>query len=1358
MPLLLLRRLAGDPAAPDPEQAPVAERIPAAVMFADISGYTKITEELAAQGPVGVERLSALLNTFFGRLIDRVRAHGGDVAKFAGDALVAVWPVGHADGGPLTALVRAAACALSARQGLHEQEIAPGVRLSLRVGLGVGEVVVLPVGGVGGRAELFVAGEAVVRAAQAEQGAPRGGVALSPEAAQLLRGRARARLREGDPPLLDGVDQPLTLRAPPLPPLTPALESALRAFVPAVVRSGVDAGLRSFEAELRRVSVLFVGLRRVSGEDPWRAHRAVVAIEEELERYEGAVHHLSVDEKGPALVAVFGLPPLAHEDDPARAALAALGVRAALGEQGISAALGVATGEIFCGSVGTERRREYTLIGATVVRAARLMQAAVAGVLCDATTWEAARDRVKFDPPRHVPMKGQERPVEAYAAVARRRLSLRPGEAGHALVGRHEERARLLRAVSALGEAGQGGVIAVEADHGFGKSHLVDLAVARARELGLPVLRGAAEAVEATTPYYPWRRALAFQLPSGGTAGDSMVLQAGLLQHLSRDDELLDRAPLLDALVPMGLAESALTRQLSGEARAAATRDLILRLMHRMSGGRPLVIVLEDVHWMDSASWALAVAASRRLRPILLIFTMRPVEEAPPAWAELRSGPAFQKIRLGPLKPEEVAALICQQLDVEQIPGPVLELVHQRAAGHPQLSLELVYALRDAGVIRVSDGRCRLALGRDLSTIELPETVAGLVRSRIDQLPEEARLVLKVASVIGRSFPLRMLAAILPVPLDRARLHQRLDELTRASMLEPVAGAAEPCWAFKDAITQQVACNLMLQAQRRPLHRALAERYEDTHPAERAGYTALLAFHWREAGEPAAAVPWLERAGEQALGGGAWREAAGFFAEALRMAEEAEAAGRPLELAPLAKARWRRCLGRALVQSGRLAEGSEALEGALQALGWPLPRGEGAQRLALVLALAGLALAGLLPRRTLEGPAAERGVEALRASEILAEMAYFDGQARRTFLLVLRAAALARRLPPCPELARAEASLALCWAAVPLPTAAQRALRRAAALAEGLGDAATAWVSLVQGQISAAVARWEPALEALERAARLNRALGDQRHLALGQAAAALVHYHRGEDALAMAAAEEVEAAGERCGDASFLASSYRVRAMVLTRQQRPVEALAQLERALALPDLVPSRATEIASLGERALALWRAGLPEEAVGAAREVGRVAGLTRPTAAHTLSGLAGAAEVLLAAAAGGERALQAEAARAVRRLERLAAIYPLARPEAGLRRGQLLHLRGQPRRAARRWAAALREAERLAMPMQQVALHLALGREGPEAGRAGHLAAAERVLGSQRTLCDERTLTGPPTAPPPRALDAGPALE
>ncbi len=1342
VPLLLLRRLAVDPAPPDPTQSPVAERVPAAVMFTDISGYSRITEQLARQGPKGVEALSNLLDVFFGRLIERVRGHGGDVAKFAGDALVAVWTVGEADGGLATAVSRAAACALAVRRTLHDQEIAPGYRLSLRVGLGVGEVVACPVGGRDGRAELFVAGDAVISAARAEQEAPRGGVALSKEVAALLGDRAKLRSQPGGAPLLEALNQQLTLRALAPPPLTTKMTDALRCFVPAVVTARMDGGMAGFEAELRRISVVFVHLQRLGTDDLNLIHRAVVAIQEVLSRYEGSLHHVSVDEKGPALVAAFGLPPRAHSDDPARAAMAALGIRAALGELGVSAALGVSTGEVFCGSVGHERRREYTLVGSAVVRAARLMQAAVAGVLCDEPTWEVAQERVKFESPRSIPMKGQEGTVRVYAPTARRRLTLRQEEAGHALVGRRKEREALRRALGALVEEGQGCVIAIEAEHGFGKSHLVDEAVARARELGLTVLRGAADGVEATTPYFPWRRALAFQLPSGGAAGDSMVLQEGLLLHLSRDTALLDRAPLLDALVPMGLPENEITRQLVGEARAAATRDLILRLIHKMSGGKPLIIALEDVHWMDTASWALCVAAWRRLRPIVLLMTMRPMTEVSPAWQELKRSPGFQLLRLGPLRADEVAALLCQQLDVDRVPRPVLDLVVQRAGGHPQLSLELAYALRDAGVIVVDEGSCRLeAAGRDLGAIELPETVQGLIRSRIDQLPQAAQLVLKVASVIGRVFPLRLLHAIFPTETDKPALRLHLEVLERAAMVAPVAGANEPTWAFKDAITQQVAYNLMLHAQRAPLHRALAERYEDVHPAERAAYTALLAWHWREAGDNEHAARWLERAGALAMDSGAWREAAGFYESLLTLAGEPG-----YKADPQAWSRWRRSLGLSLVQSGSPARGREELARALGYLGHPPPRSPAGLWLALIGAALRHLLSRVLPAPPLSEAAQAPRLEALRAAETLTEISYLDQQLLPTLYFVFQAVNLAHRLPASAEVARVEANLGLGYAAIPIVPAAHAALRRARQAAERAGPAAQAWVSFVEGQILVASARWDRAEAALQRAVALHRQLGDQRHLGLDLVAVGFMRYHRGQDAQMLSAMDEVERAGERSGDQGFLAAALRGRALVLCRQGRAAEALPLVERALAMGEQEHSLSPEIAARGELAVTLWRAGRRAEALARAREVRLRVGASRPTTVLVLTGYLGVAEVLLEALAESlaspspDPGLRGEARRALRALSALAEVYPLARPSAGLRLGQLEALLGHPRPAVRLWTRALEDATRLSMPYEAAILHQLLAGHGPPERRAHHAASADNALAELRGFSDEKTMT------------------
>ena len=153
-------------------------------------------------------------------------------------------------------------------------------------------------------------------------------------------------------------------------------------------------------------------------------------------------------------------------------------------------------------------------------------------------------------------------------------------------------------------------------------------------------------------------------------------------------------------------------------------------------GASPLLLVLDDAHWFDSASWALARQVVARVRPLLLVLATRPlVEPLPDDYRRLRQDPATECLRLEPLGRHDVIALVCDRLGVRRLPEPVAALIEERAQGNPFFSEELAYALRDAGLIRITDGSCTIAPGAgDLSTVSLPDTVQGVVAGRIDRL------------------------------------------------------------------------------------------------------------------------------------------------------------------------------------------------------------------------------------------------------------------------------------------------------------------------------------------------------------------------------------------------------------------------------------------------------------------------------------------------------------------------------------------------------------------------------------------------------------------------------------------------
>jgi class 3 adenylate cyclase/tetratricopeptide (TPR) repeat protein len=883
---------------------PVAERFPAAVLFADVSGFTPLTESLAQKGPEGPEELTRLLNDYFSRMIAIIEAEGGEVVKFSGDAVTVLFP---ACDNPLSYATRRAQQAAKAMQAaMYEfatlQTSAGPIALGMKIGIGAGEIVTMQVGGIAHRWEYVLAGDPIRQVAQAEGQAERGDIVLSPEAEALK------------------YPEPVPCRPLQVSDWSEAQDSDLllrkmRRFIPSGIQGWLEEGLREW-----LMSVLFIGVGGLDYEQPEAvAHlnNFFRAAQEVIYRYDGSVNKLAVDDKGTILLILLGAPPKAHEDDPVRAVRCALDLQKIAAQQGLSLLVGVTTGQVFAGPVGSETRREYTVMGDTVNLAARLMKkAGYGGTLCDFDTYREARQRITFEtlPPVRVKGKAEEIPIYRPTTPATRSRLSTLSEGQSTLVGRREEVAQMEAALDAL-QDGQGSVLILEGEAGIGKSRLVGELAHMVQTRGLTGLLGAGQSIEQQTPYRAWRDVFTsyFALQEGTSPADRRQRVETLIKQLAPDQ--LERMPLLNDVLSLAFPESDLTETLDPTLRQQSLFLLLDSLLHAWARALSLVLVIEDAHWLDSVSWELLLQVARSLTvsgdPLLLVVVTRPIDAHTVAarhLATIRGLDISSALSLTTLRPEETVALVTNRLGLPagSLPQSIADLVRERAEGNPFFAEEMALTLRDQGVIHIEpapqapdENRCVIRGDLHRAVRTLPTTVQGLVLTRIDRLAPARQLPLKVASVIGRTFAYTTLYYTLnrhATVTDEA-LRSHLDALAILDLTPVEVAEPELIYIFKHIITQEVAYETLLFAQRRQLHRTVAAWYENTYrangeygeEAEQAplsAYYPLLVHHYNRAEDREQERTYAKLAGERAAAQFANAEAVRYLSRALELTPE----------------------------------------------------------------------------------------------------------------------------------------------------------------------------------------------------------------------------------------------------------------------------------------------------------------------------------------------------------------------------------------------------------------------------------------------------------------------------------------
>jgi class 3 adenylate cyclase/tetratricopeptide (TPR) repeat protein len=1297
-------------------------QIEAAVLYTDIAGFTPLAETLAKQGPGGPEELGRLLNSFYEPLIEEIADYGGDVVKMAGDSLVAVW-VAEGDRTLAEATLRAARCALAVQERMAGHELGNGLRLSLKAGVSAGDVQAMHVGGVRNRWEFVIAGKPLVDMGIAEHLARAGDVIIAPDAWGLVGATCEgAPLEHGCVRLLS-VRQPIARMRMPTPEVPEDLAPVLWGYVAGAIRPRLQARQVDWLAEMRRVTILFVQLPDLNEGRVDRLPRTQVvmrALQETLYHYEGSVNKLSLDDKGITLVAAFGLPPLAHSDDAARGALAGLAIRDALAQLGERGAIGIATGRVYCGEVGGQGRREYTMIGNVVNLGARLMQASwdFGNLLCGEVTAQAARARVQFERLPPVSLKGMAGPIPVYRPQRPAPAVARDG----ALFGREAERATLAQALDALA-AGRGGLVMIEGAAGLGKSVLIADMIDRATERGVVAVVGCASAIETNTPYFAWRpifrRLLGIDDVSTAEANRERV--RARLGSTAKWDAMTS---LLNDVLALDFPATEITERMIGVVRADNTRELLMEVVRTATDTGPIAIVIEDAQWLDATSWTLVGAAAELVPAALLVLSSHPRDQWPSEVAAVIDSPETTRVRLAPLSGAELVALACDRLNVRELPEAVSDVLRTRVDGNPLFAVELTLSLRDAGFVVIDGTTCRLAPGVESEQIPSPHSMHGAILGRIDRLDPSQQLTLKAASVIGRLFPTRVLRDIYPIESEREQVHEYLGTLDRLEFTREELTVPDRPHAFKHATIQDVSYRLMLEAQRRSLHRSVALWYEREGVPDLGLYFPLLAHHWDRAAEAGRTVEYLDRAGERALRGGSYREAIDFFTRAINV--EGTSHGGDLDRS----ARREQALGEGHLALGDLANSRTHTSRALMLLGRPVPSGRLRQAASLVSEI-GRQVLTRLRRSPSQHAQSQSARMASAADAVIGQLCYFDQDLLLGLHSAVRSLNSAEAAGPTPELAKAYATAAVAASLVPLPSVAKFYAERARDVAEGLDDIhARAWVLELVGFLELDAGRWDVARKSLEEAVAITERTNDWRRWSESIGELARLDLHRGNFARGR---ERFALQHERaCRRGHQQARIWGIHGQALNclRMGRDAEALALLKDSPVNLGGPIGVTDAILGGGLSAVAHLRLGNHVEARQAAESTVRRIASTRPMVGYSLDGYAGAAEALLAIA---EISPSPEAGRsaaaACAYLRGFARVFAIARPRAALLSGQEHWGRGRRLRAVRAWRKALEQAEHLGMPFEIGLAHKALAVHLPvaDASRSRHRTEAVEML-------------------------------
>ncbi|MGW8319845.1 MAG: AAA family ATPase, partial [Candidatus Promineifilaceae bacterium] len=842
----------------------------AAALFVDISGFTAITDALMGQGQHGAEVLATILQDIFDPLTESIFAQGGFVTNLAGDAFTAVFP---AETLSPVVVQRALAAAWQIQQVMTDLAQYPTptgtFALSVKVGLAAGKVTWgILTSADERRAAYYFQGPAIDGCALAEKMAGAGQVIAGPTFYSAIESMVAAEPVE-DHYRITAINGPLPSAQPiNLPAVDP---DVMRRFFPP------EACRPALGGEFRQVVGMFVSLPTVRTSE--QLELFMQTFFELQDRYDGLLNRLDFGDKGASLLLFWGAP-MAHENDVIRALNFILDLQS---QTVVPVNAGITYQIAHVGYSGGALAGEYTCHGRGLSLAARMMQASPRGeIWVDEDVAERAKPFFEIDFEETVAFKGFSEAKKVFVVLERKQeVEL---VYGGQMVGRQAEKDRISEFVAPIWDGHSPGIMMIWGEPGIGKSRLVydflrHLEESAGQNFAVFVCQADEILRESFNPFRYWLRNYFGQSEQQSETRNKRHFNRVLDQLIASSGQEtltteLDRTrSFLGALINLEWPDS-LYSQLDAQGRYENSFASLLTLLKVECSQRPVILLLEDAHWLDADSNAFVHHVAQELAqdrgyPIAILATARLGEDR----MAFLDGLSFQEIDLDQLSPDDLAALAEDQLGAPLRPD-LLRLLVDRVQGNPFFAEQILRYLQEQDQLVLEEGEWGIKEGQ---ADVLPDDVRAVLIARLDRLTQDVREVVQTASVLGREFEIRVLAHLLH---DDPAIREKVAQAEQASIWSALN---ELRYIFKHTLLRDAAYRMQVRSRRQALHKLAAEALETLYGDDLSSHYGELAYHAERAGLNEAARLYLEQAGDSSKDAYQNSQAIDYYSRALNL-------------------------------------------------------------------------------------------------------------------------------------------------------------------------------------------------------------------------------------------------------------------------------------------------------------------------------------------------------------------------------------------------------------------------------------------------------------------------------------------